>query len=60
MKYFLTLAAFVAFTSTATAGSIVDPVIEAPVIVQDTTSSSSGKATVALLALLLIIPVITD
>jgi hypothetical protein len=60
MKYFLTLAAFVAFTSTATAGSIADPVIEAAVIVQDTTSSSSGKATVALLALLLIIPVITD
>ena len=60
MKYVLTLAVFVAFTSTATAGSAVDPVIEAPVIVQDAASSSSGTATVDLLALLLIIPVITD
>jgi hypothetical protein len=60
MKSFLTLAAFVAFTTTATAGSLADPVIEAPVIVQDASSSSSGKATVALLALLLIIPAITD
>jgi hypothetical protein len=60
MKSVLTLAAFVAFTTTANAGSLADLIMEAPVIVEEANSSSSGTATVALLALLLIIPVLTD
>jgi hypothetical protein len=58
MKSILTVAAFVAFATTATAGSLADPVIELPIVVQDASSSSSGTTTVALLALLLMIPVL--
>ncbi|WP_298862702.1 hypothetical protein [uncultured Sulfitobacter sp.] len=58
MKSIMTLAAFVAFTTTATAGSLADPIIEAPLIVHEASSSSSGTVTVALLALLLMIPVL--
>lgn len=55
-------AAIVAFgvSQPVLAGSVADPVIEAPVIVADATSSSSGKATVLFLALLLSVPVLTD
>lgn len=42
------------------AGSVADPIIEAPIVVADATSSSSGTTTVLLLALLLAIPVLTD
>lgn len=38
------------------AGSLADPVVEVPVIVDDTTGSSSGETMVLLLALLLTAP----
>ncbi|MEQ6204204.1 hypothetical protein ABMC88_14280 [Sulfitobacter sp. HNIBRBA2951] len=60
MKHILTAVAFVACTTAASAGSLADPVIEAPIIVQEASSSSSGKVTVALLALLLMIPALSD
>jgi len=60
MKQLLTAVAFAALSSAASAGSLADPVIEAPIIVAEASSSSSGTVTVALLALLLIIPVISD
>lgn len=58
MKSILTLAALVAFTTTATAGSFADPMIEAPIIVEDASSSISATTTVALLALLMVIPIL--
>ncbi|WP_407495996.1 hypothetical protein [Pseudooceanicola sp. MF1-13] len=53
----LTLALFAAalMTTSAQAGSYADPVIEAPVIVEDTTSSSSGELLVLYLASLVVI-----
>ncbi|KEJ90294.1 hypothetical protein [Sulfitobacter donghicola] len=60
MKPIVALLAFAALTSTATAGSLADPVIEAPVIVEDASSSSSGTLSVALLGLLLSLPLLTD
>lgn len=60
MKSILTLAAIVAFSTTAHAGSLADPVVETSVIVQDASSSSSGRMTVGLLAMLMILPVLTD
>lgn len=49
-----------ALTHQGIAGSLADPVIEAPVIVEEASSSSSGTATVALLALLMSLPLLTD
>ncbi len=60
MKVITTIAALAAFTSMASAGSLSDPVIEAPIIIEEASSSSSGTVTVALLALLLALPVLTD
>lgn len=60
MKSILTVVAFAAFTTTAYAGSLSDPIIEAPLIIEEASSSSSGTMTVALLALLLALPVLTD
>lgn len=60
MKSIMTLVAFAAFTTTTFAGSLSDPVIEAPLIIEEASSSSSGTVTVALLALLLALPVLTD
>ncbi|KIN77335.1 hypothetical protein Z950_726 [Sulfitobacter mediterraneus KCTC 32188] len=48
------------FTSAAHAGSLADPVIEAPAVVADAQSSSSGTALVAMLAVLLAIPALGD
>ena len=42
MKKLVLAAALTAAASTAFAGSIADPIIEAPVIVEETQSSSSG------------------
>ena len=56
MKTIITLAALVAFSTTAHAGSLADPVIEAPIIIEEASSSSSGTVTVALFALLPMIP----
>ena len=55
MKYIITTAAFVAFATTATAGSLADPIIEAPIIIEEATSSSSGTAIVVALTILLMI-----
>jgi hypothetical protein len=60
MKSIFTLIAFTAFTTSAMAGSLTDPVIEAPLIIEEASSSSSGTVTVALLALLLALPILTD
>lgn len=60
MKSILTAVAFAALATSASAGSLADPVIEAPLIVEDASSSSSGTVTVALLALLLALPILTD
>lgn len=60
MKSILTVVAFAAFTTTVYAGSLSDPIIEAPLIIEEASSSSSGTMTVALLALLLALPVLTD
>ena len=60
MKSIMTLLALAAFTTTAFAGSLSDPVIEAPIIIEEASSSSSGTMSVALLALLLALPVLTD
>jgi hypothetical protein len=37
----------------ASAGSLADPVIEAPIIIEDVTNSSSGTALIGVLAILL-------
>ncbi|MCX7565255.1 hypothetical protein OS189_02705 [Sulfitobacter sp. F26169L] len=60
MKIITTLLALAAFTTAVSAGSLADPIIEAPVIVQEASSSSSGTVTVALLALLMALPILTD
>lgn len=48
------------FGQAALAGSLADPVIEPVAIVEDATSSSSGTALVALLAVVLAIPLLND
>ncbi|AXI44649.1 hypothetical protein C1J03_00545 [Sulfitobacter sp. SK012] len=53
MKKLVLAAALTAGASTAFAGSVADPIIEAPVIVEEATSSSSG----ALIPLLLLVVV---
>ncbi|MEP1767593.1 MAG: hypothetical protein ABJJ53_13265 [Sulfitobacter sp.] len=60
MKYSLAALAIAASATTTLAGSLSDPVIEAPIIIEEASSSSSGTVTVALLALLLALPVLTD
>lgn len=63
MKKAVIIASMVAFAGIgqmATAGSLADPVIEAPLIVEDATSSSSGTSLVLALAILMSIPVLTD
>lgn len=42
MKKLVLAAALVAGASTAHAGSLADPIIEVPVIVEDTSSASNG------------------
>ena len=46
------LCAFAA--GSAIAGGVSDPVIEAPVVVEEATNSSSGEVVVAIMALLLL------
>jgi len=60
MKYTLSAFAIAASATTTLAGSLSDPVIEAPIILEEASSSSSGTVTVALLALLLALPALTD
>lgn len=52
--------AFAALSQAAWAGSLGDPVIEPVAIVEDASSSSSGTTFVALLAVLMAIPVLSD
>ncbi len=56
----LSLIAALALGSAASAGSLADPVVEQDIVVEDATSSSSGALTVALLAYLILIPVLGD
>lgn len=42
MKKLVLAAALAAAASTATAGNLAEPVVEAPVVVEETRSSSSG------------------
>jgi len=51
MKKLVLAVAMTALASTAMAGSLADPVIEAPVIIEEAASSSSG----ALLPLILLV-----
>ena len=63
MKKAVLVASMVAFTGMgqmATAGSLSDPVIEAPLIIEEATSSSSGTSLVIALAILLSIPAFAD
>jgi hypothetical protein len=60
-KTITVLAAIAAFSAApAMAGSVSDAKIEAPIIVAETTTSSSGTAIVALLGILMSIPFIVD
>jgi hypothetical protein len=54
-KLTLALSAAALLSTTAHAGSYADPTIEAPVIIEDTTSSSSGELLVLYLASLVVI-----
>ncbi|THH38807.1 hypothetical protein E4Z66_04420 [Aliishimia ponticola] len=55
---FLGVVGFALMGTMAVAGSVADPVIEAPVVVEAATSSSSGEVLVLMLALLMILPVV--
>lgn len=55
MKKLVLAAAFSAAASTGFAGTIAEPVIEAPVIVEETNASSSAAAVWVPLALLAIV-----
>ena len=57
MKKLVIASAFVAAASTASAGSMADPVIEAPVIVEETAGSSGGMIIPLLLFVALAIAV---
>lgn len=59
MKKLVLAAALTAAASTAFAGSLADPIIEAPVIVQETTGSSAGIL-VPLLLLALVVAAVAD
>jgi len=54
-KLTLALCAATIISTSANAGSYADPVIEAPVIIEDTTSSSAGEFLVLFLASLTVI-----
>lgn len=59
MKKLVLAAAFAGAASTAMAGSYAEPVIEAPVIVEETTSSSAGIL-IPLLVLAVIAAAVAD
>lgn len=60
MKKLVLAAALSAAASTAFAGSLADPVIEAPVIIEEVTGSSGGAVLPLLLLALVAIAVATD
>lgn len=59
MKKLVLAAALTASASTAFAGSLADPIIEAPVIVEEATSSSAGVL-VPMLILVLVAAALAD
>ncbi len=59
MKKLVLAAALTAAASTAFAGSVADPIIEAPVIVEETTGSSAGII-VPLIILALVLAAVSD
>ncbi|QBF34111.1 hypothetical protein [Thalassococcus sp. S3] len=60
MKKLVLAAAFAGAASTAFAGNIVEPVVEAPVIVEETTGSSQGILLPLLLLVLVAAAVAAD
>ena len=60
MKKLVLAAALTAAASTAHAGSLADPIIEAPVIVEEATGSSAGVLVPLLLLVLVAAAVATD
>ncbi len=60
MKKFVLAAALTVVASSAFAGSIADPIIEAPIIVEEATSSSAGYIVPILLLVLVAAAVATD
>jgi hypothetical protein len=60
MKKLVLAAALTAVASTAYAGSLADPIIEAPVIVEEASSSSAGILVPILLLVLVAAAVATD
>lgn len=59
MKKFVLAAALTVVASSAFAGSLADPIIEAPVIVEEASSSSAGII-VPLVLLLLVAAAVAD
>lgn len=59
MKKFVLAAALTVVASSAFAGSLADPIIEAPVIVEEASSSSAGVL-VPILLLVLVAAVLAD
>ena len=59
MKKFVLAAALTAAASTAFAGTIADPIIEAPVIVEETRGSSAGIV-IPLIILAVLLAAATD
>ena len=59
MKKLVLAAALTDAASTAFAGSVADPIIEAPVIVEETTGSSAGII-VPLIILALVLAAVSD
>ena len=59
MKKFVLAAALTVVASSAFAGSLADPIIEAPVIVEEASSSSAG-ALVPILLLVLVAAALAD
>lgn len=60
MKKFVLAAAMTVAASSAFAGSLADPIIEAPIIVEEATSSSAGVLVPILLLVLVAAAVATD
>ena len=60
MKNFVLAAALTVIASSAFAGSLADPIIEAPIIVEDAASSSAGVLVPLLLLVLVAAAVASD
>lgn len=58
-RNFVAALALLGFSGAAMAGSL-DPVVEPTVIVEEATSSSSGAAVMAIIAIAVTLPLLTD